>query len=246
LWEPLGLVVGRSGNPATDTIYVMTKTGLLRFIGTGPYTNGVNPIKVVKTCATRTCAAADSAGPGIYRAFTTHTPTNYNTMSGRRWHHFNFGLARGTDGYLYGGTGVQYDNGNDRYEQGRDRCAVLKMDPNAGTVQVVAGGLRSPNGFASGPEGEIFFPDIQGNYNPANTINNYRPGRYYGFRCDTEGVVRPEAGRRHPRRHDGTGRADLRDSGFLGRAAGRILFPGQHVPVGDRVERDVGDGREPG
>jgi hypothetical protein len=186
LWEPLGLFVGRSGNPATDTIYVFTKTGLLRFIGTGPYTNGVNPIKVVKTCANRTCAAADSAGPGIYRAFTTHAPTNYGTMSGRRWHHFNFGLVRGNDGYLYGGTGVQYDGGNDRYEQGRDRCAVLKMNPTAGTVEVVAGGLRSPNGFAKGPEGEIFFPDIQGNYNPANSINNYRPGRYYGFRCDTE------------------------------------------------------------
>jgi hypothetical protein len=189
LWEPLGILVGKSGNPATDTIYVMTKTGLLRFIGLGPYTNGVNPIKVINTCHARRCAA-DSIGPGLYKSFSTHAPNTYtgtgeSTGTGRRWHHFNYGLVRGNDGYLYGGTNVQYDNGNDRYEQGRDRCAVLKMDPVAGTVEVTAGGLRSPNGWGKGPEGEIFFSDVQGNYNPTNSISNYRPGRYYGFRCDT-------------------------------------------------------------
>jgi hypothetical protein len=190
LWEPLGILVGRSGNPATDTIYVMTKTGVLRFIGTGPYTNGVNPVKVINSCHARRCAR-DSIGPGLYTSFTTHPPNSYtgtgeSTGTGRRWHHFNYGLVRGDDGYLYGGTNVQYDGGNDRYEQGRDRCAVLKMNPVAGTVEVMAGGLRSPNGWGKGPEGEIFFADIQGNYNPTNTIYNYRPGRYYGFRCDTQ------------------------------------------------------------
>ncbi len=183
LWEPLGLFVGRSGNVNTDTIYVFTKTGLLRFIGLGPYTNGVNPIKVIRTCGTRACT--DSIAPNVFRSFTTHAPNNYGTMNSRRWHHFNYSLVRGTDGFFYAGTGVQYDNGNDRYDQGRDRCAVLKMDPNNQTVEVTAGGLRSPNGFVVGPEGEIFFSDIQGNYNPANSINNYRPGRYYGFRCDS-------------------------------------------------------------
>ena len=184
LWEPLGLYVARSGNPATDTIFVMTKTGLLRFIGTGPYTNGVNPIKIIRTCYTRTCAA-DSVSPGVYKAFTTHTPNSYTDLTSRRWHHFNYSLVRGADGFFYAGTGVQYDNGNDRYEQGRDRCAVLKMNVVDSTVEVVAGGLRSPNGFVVGPEDEIFFSNIQGNYNPSNSINNYRPGRFYGFRCDT-------------------------------------------------------------
>jgi hypothetical protein len=184
LWEPLGLYVARGGTVENDTIFVMTKTGVLRFIGTGPYVNGTNPIKIIRTCATRTCAS-DSVAPGVFTAFTSQAPTNYNTMTGRRWHHFNFGLTRGDDGYFYAGTGVQYDNGNDRYEQGRDRCGVLKMDLQQGRVEVTAGGLRSPNGFVVGPEGEIFFSEIQGNYNPANSIKNYRPGRYYGFRCDT-------------------------------------------------------------
>lgn len=189
LWEPLGLSVARSGNPATDTIYVMTKTGVLRFIGTGPYTNGVNPIKVINTCHARRCAA-DSVGPGLYGSFTTHPPVTYadagdSSGTGRRWHHFNYGLIRGDDGFYYAGTGTQYDNASDRYDQGRDRCAVLKMDLKAGTVQTVAGGLRSPNGWGKGPGGDIFFTDIQGNYRSANAIYHYVPGRYYGMRCDT-------------------------------------------------------------
>jgi len=200
LWEPLGVSVGCSGNPATDTIFVITKTGLLRFIGTGPYTNGVNPVKIVNTCHARRCL--DTLGGGLAKSFTSYPPMTYSVTNGvvsdsvgtgRRWHHFNFGLVRGNDGYLYAGTGTQYDNGNDRYEQGRDRCSVLRIDPNAGSVQVMAGGLRSPNGWGKGPGGDIFFSDIQGNYNAANSINVYRPGRFYGMRCDT---LNPYDGRR--------------------------------------------------
>jgi hypothetical protein len=110
LWEPLGLYVARSGNAATDTIYVMTKTGLLRFIGTGPYTNGQNLEKVVNTCATRSCES-ELVSPGMYQSFTTHAPVNYSnptsTSNNRRWHHFNFDLVRGADGYFYSGTGVK-------------------------------------------------------------------------------------------------------------------------------------------
>ncbi len=190
LWEPLGLHVARSGNAATDTIFVMTKTGVLRFIGTGPYTNGTNPVKVVNTCYARRCGA-DSIAPGVYKSFTTHAPSSYSNAeqtagTGRRWHHFNYGLVKGDDGFYYAGTGTQYDNANDRYEQGRDRCAVLKMDLTAGTVQTMAGGLRSPNGWGKGPGGDIFFTDIQGNYRSANAIYHYVPGRYYGMRCDTQ------------------------------------------------------------
>ncbi len=189
LWEPLGIHVARSGNPSSDTIYVITKTGLLRFIGTGPYTNGVNPVKVVNTCHARECGA-DLVEPGVYRSFTAHPPVNYSNVeqtlgTGRRWHHFTSGLVRDVDGYFYVGTGTQFDNFNDRYDQGRDRCAVLQIDPVQGTQRVLAGGLRSPNGFVIGPEDEIFFSDIEGNYNSVNSINHFRPGRFFGMRCDT-------------------------------------------------------------
>jgi hypothetical protein len=189
LWEPLGVSVGRSGNPSTDTIFVITKTGLLRFIGTGPYTNGVNPIKVVNTCHARVCAR-DSVGPGLYKSFTSHPPVTYtgtgdSAGTGRRWHHFTTGLARDPQGYLYAATVGQYADAVTKTDQGRDRCAVMKIDPVAGTQEVIAGGMRSPNGLVFGPEGELFSSDVQGNFNATNKIVNIRKGRFYGMRCDT-------------------------------------------------------------
>ncbi len=190
LWEPLGVYVAhRATVNDSDTIYVTTKTGLMRFVGTGPYTNGVNPIKVVNTCHARRCVS-DSVGPGLYKSFTAYPPQTYSgtgesTGTGRRWHHFVAGLVRDPAGYLYTGTVSQYENGTSvNQTQGRDRCALLKIDPKNGTQQVIAGGLRSPSGLVLGPEGEIFGTDIQGSYNPANKLVNYRPGRFYGMRCD--------------------------------------------------------------
>ena len=191
LWEPLGIYVAHSAtnNVASDTIYTITKTGLLRFIGTGPYTNGVNPIKVVNTCHARVCTF-DSVGPGLYKSFTAYPPLNYtgtgeSTGTGRRWHHFVAGLVRDSAGFLYTGTVSQYVDGSSvSPNQGRDRCALLKMDPKNGTQRVIAGGLRSPSGLVIGPEGELFGTDIQGSYNPADKLVNYRPGRFYGMRCD--------------------------------------------------------------
>ena len=187
LWEPLGVRVGRSGSAATDTIFVITKTGLLRFIGTGPYTNGVNPVKVVNGCHARVCK--DSVAPGVFKSFTSHPPNVYtgtgdSSGTGRRWHHFTAGLARDAQGFLYASTVSQYDNDNLRTDQGRDRCAVMKIDPVAGTQEVIAGGMRSPNGMVFGPEGELFSSDIQGHFNATNKIVNVRKGRFYGMRCD--------------------------------------------------------------
>lgn len=182
LWEALGLYVARSGNVnVADTIYVITKTGLLRFIGTGPYVNGTNPVKVIGACNARVCA--DSVAPGKYGSFSSHAPKTIGT--GRRWHHFTTGLVRDAQGFFYASTIGEYDNGNPRLEQGRDRCAVLKLDAKAGTQEVIAGGMRSPNGMVIGPEDELFSSDIQGNFQAANKIVNIRPGRFYGMRCDT-------------------------------------------------------------
>ncbi len=190
MWEPLGLYVAhRATANDSDTIYVTTKTGLLRFIGAGPHSSSVNPpIKVVNTCHARVCR--DSVGPNTYKSFTAYPPVKYDNSADtsgtvRRWHHFVAGLIRDSAGFLYTGTVSQYTDGNSvAQDQGRDRCSLLKIDPINGTQQVVDAGLRSPSGLVIGPDGEIFGTDIQGSYNPANKLVNYRPGRFYGMRCD--------------------------------------------------------------
>jgi hypothetical protein len=62
-----------------------------------------------------------------------------------------------------------------------NRGTTLEIDPATGKFTVFAMGLREPNGIGMGPEGEIFSPDVQGNWLPANKLNNIRKGRFYGF-----------------------------------------------------------------
>jgi glucose/arabinose dehydrogenase len=63
-----------------------------------------------------------------------------------------------------------------------NRGTMMSVDPNTGAHEVYAMGLREPNGMGMGPEGEIFVPDVQGNWLPSCKLINVRKGRFYGFR----------------------------------------------------------------
>jgi glucose/arabinose dehydrogenase/cytochrome c551/c552 len=45
----------------------------------------------------------------------------------------------------------------------------------------VAFGFRNPFGWCTGPEGEVFFTDNQGEWVPTNKLCHLVPGRFYGF-----------------------------------------------------------------
>lgn len=47
-------------------------------------------------------------------------------------------------------------------------------------ISYVAGGYRTPNGFAVGPEGEMIVIDNQGVFNPSNEFIRVQPGAFYG------------------------------------------------------------------
>lgn len=48
-------------------------------------------------------------------------------------------------------------------------------------LKEVAFGLRNPVGWSTGPKGEIFFTDNQGEWVAASRFSHLVPGRYYGF-----------------------------------------------------------------
>jgi hypothetical protein len=60
---------------------------------------------------------------------------------------------------------------------------VLRLLPGAKGVETdeVAFGLRNPFGFCSGPDGEVFFTDNQGEWVAANKLCHVAPGRFYGY-----------------------------------------------------------------
>ncbi|HKP94310.1 MAG TPA: hypothetical protein VJ385_01015 [Fibrobacteria bacterium] len=63
-----------------------------------------------------------------------------------------------------------------------NRGTMMSVDPATGAYEVFAMGLREPNGIGIGPEGEIFAPDVQGNWLPSCKLINVRKGRFYGFK----------------------------------------------------------------
>lgn len=62
------------------------------------------------------------------------------------------------------------------------RGTTLEVDSATGKFEVIGMGLRTPNGLGWGPAGEIFVPDVQGNWLPSNKLINIRKGRFYGYK----------------------------------------------------------------
>ena len=59
--------------------------------------------------------------------------------------------------------------------------SVCKISKDGATLEIVATGLRAPNGLGISPEGEVFCTDNQGNWVPECPINLIKSGGFYGF-----------------------------------------------------------------
>jgi cytochrome c len=60
---------------------------------------------------------------------------------------------------------------------------VLAVNPEDGTFEVVAHGLRMPNGIGLGPDGSILITDNQGDWLPSSKLLRLERGAFYGSRA---------------------------------------------------------------
>jgi hypothetical protein len=58
---------------------------------------------------------------------------------------------------------------------------IIKVAKDGSSLEVIANGLRAPNGMAIGPNGEITCSDNQGNWVPLCPIYLIKKGAYYGW-----------------------------------------------------------------
>ena len=99
------------------------------------------------------------------------------------FHEFGFGLAV-VEGDLYAALSVCIlDGGKSCPEQTQDRGKVLRVSLATGAAEAIAEGLRTPNGVASSPSGELFVTDNQGDWLPASKLLRIEPGAHYGWRA---------------------------------------------------------------
>ena len=104
------------------------------------------------------------------------------------FHEFAFGLVY-KDGFFYAAlaTAIQ-PGGKSTIPQQKDRGKFVKIGLD-GTFEIIASGLRTPNGVGIGVDGEIFVADNQGDWLPACKILHMKKDAFYGsYSVDLYGI----------------------------------------------------------
>lgn len=91
------------------------------------------------------------------------------------YHEFVLGLETDRAGNFYFNKG-----GNLGWAKIPHHGTLLKVSKNGKKLDVVANGLRAPNGIGMGPHDEITTSDNEGNWVPACRVNLMKPGGFYG------------------------------------------------------------------
>lgn len=77
-------------------------------------------------------------------------------------------------------TGLQLDaKGNFYFATKHD--GVHRVSPDGKQVDILADGLRNPNGIGVAPDGRVWVTPQEGQWNPASQIFHVKQGDYYGF-----------------------------------------------------------------
>ncbi len=97
------------------------------------------------------------------------------------FHEFAFGLVY-DNGSFYANLAIAINpGGRSTYPQLQERGSVIRISPE-GTYEVIARGLRTPNGIGKGVDGEIFITDNQGDWLPVSKVLYVHEGAFYGNR----------------------------------------------------------------
>lgn len=120
----------------------------------------------------------DSDGDGRFETFRNVSQDWPATMD---YHEYLFGAVH-RDGSLYFCNSVGMSRrGTDNY-QAPLRGSLIRVDTETGERQILAGGLRTPDGVGTGPDGSILITDNQGEWLPSNKLIVAKEDAFYGFR----------------------------------------------------------------
>ncbi len=120
----------------------------------------------------------DEDGDGI---FETYRCLSHDWPCSMDSHEYLFGAVV-QDSYLYFSSSVGMGaRAKDNY-QAPLRGSAIKVHVGTGKTEIVAGGLRTPDGIGLGPRGSILITDNQGEWLPADKLIHLQKGAHYQFR----------------------------------------------------------------
>jgi cytochrome c len=102
---------------------------------------------------------------------------NWETTA--NFHEFGFGLAYEAP-YFYATLAIGIlPGGASAPNQPRSRGKCVRIHRETGALDVIASGLRTPNGINFGTDGELFIADNQGDWLPASKILHVSEGAFF-------------------------------------------------------------------
>lgn len=93
------------------------------------------------------------------------------------YHEFALDLQTDAAGNFYYGKGSPWEPTNTSPHQG----TMLRVSKDGSKMEILATGLRAPNGLGMGPKDLLTCSDNQGHWMPANRLNIIKPGGFYGM-----------------------------------------------------------------
>jgi hypothetical protein len=100
---------------------------------------------------------------------------NNDVAISEHYHEFCLNLETDSKGNFYFTKG-----GNLSPAKHAHHGCFLRVTADGGKIEVVATGLRAPNGMGIGPKDEFTSADNEGNWVPTSRVNLMRPGGFYG------------------------------------------------------------------
>ncbi len=120
----------------------------------------------------------DEDGDGT---FETYRCVSHDWPCTMDYHEYLFGAVV-KDSHLYFSSSVGMTSRDKDNRQAPLRGSVLKVHIDSGTTEVVAGGLRTPDGIGLGPRGSLLVTDNQGEWLPASKLIAVQSDAFYQFR----------------------------------------------------------------
>ncbi len=113
---------------------------------------------------------------------------NFNNavMAGTNFHAFNLNLEVDAQGRFLWAKSTPWPTGNpsdptDAAQLTPHDGVLFRLAPDGRQLEIIAKGLRNPNGLSIGPKGEIYVSDNEGNWVPTSKVTRIFEGGFHGF-----------------------------------------------------------------
>jgi glucose/arabinose dehydrogenase/plastocyanin len=108
---------------------------------------------------------------------------NNEVMAATNFHAFMMNLETDSKGNFYFAKSTPWPSATRgvKAEITPHHGSLFRLSPDGSKLEVIADGLRNPNGMTVGPNDEIVYSDNEGNWVPTSKVHRIREGAFHGF-----------------------------------------------------------------